>query len=296
MNRHLRQKLVAGVGGLSILLGAFLVFAPGAGADPQFDETLFDSHLKDSHHGALASTYGNQEKDCADWVDGDGTTSWHFVLQGDAEFEELWVQFDTEVDPRGPLTPGAGFIAHPNAQHAYVETTGDATLVDAVANISGTDPDFNLSHVCTPTETTSSTTTPSTTTPSTTTPSTTTPSTTTPSTTTPSTTTPSTTTPSTTTPSTTTPSTTTPSTTTPSTTTPSTTTPEDEVISDNVTTTTVADATTTTGPVVLDNTVNRSQALAKTGSEPRNLAGVGIAFMVLGAIIVGGSRRQLADG
>ena len=62
------------------------------------------------------------------------------------------------------------------------------------------------------------------------------------------------------------------------------------------TTTTGADraaATTTEGPVVLDNTVTRGTTLPRTGNSSDRLAAVGAALMIFGAILVGGSRRSL---
>lgn len=59
---------------------------------------------------------------------------------------------------------------------------------------------------------------------------------------------------------------------------------EGEVTNDEV--------TTTEGPEVLDNTV-RSGALPRTGSATDRLAPIGAALMILGAILVGGSRRSL---
>ena len=63
-----------------------------------------------------------------------------------------------------------------------------------------------------------------------------------------------------------------------------TTTTEGEVQRDEV--------TTTEAPEVLDNTVGGS-ALPRTGSATDRLAPVGAALMILGAILVGGSRRSL---
>ncbi len=65
-----------------------------------------------------------------------------------------------------------------------------------------------------------------------------------------------------------------------------TTTTEGEVIGDEVT-------STTAGPTVLDNTVNRGTNLARTGSATDRLGPIGAALMILGAILVGGSRRSL---
>ncbi len=55
----------------------------------------------------------------------------------------------------------------------------------------------------------------------------------------------------------------------------------------------IGEAVTTTAPAVLDNTVNRGSNLARTGSATDRLGPIGAALMILGAILVGGSRRSL---
>ena len=294
MQTTYKAKAVAGAGVLSMLAGALLVFAPSAGAGPTFNEANYDAHLKQVHHNVVDGEFANQEDDCPDWSPSDGS-SFHFILGGGSEFESLSVAFDTTGgttanDVRNDLQPGTGFIAHPHGQHAYVQAPAGSRLIDAVAMVDGTDTEFNLSHVCTGETTTSSSTSEATT--STTEGTTTTEETTTTTEATTTTTEETTTT---------TEATTTTTEATTTTTTEATTTTEGDVAG---TSTTVDETTTTEGevnrdavtttqdPEVLDNTV-RSGALPRTGTASDRLAPIGAALMILGAILVGGSRRSL---
>ena len=290
MKKTYKAKAVAGAGVLSMLAGALLVFAPSAGAGPTFNEANYDAHLKGAHHGVVDGEFANQEDDCPDWSPSDGS-SFHFILGGGNEFESLSVAFDTTGgttanDIRNNLQPGTGFIAQPHGQHAYVEAPAGSRLIDAVAMVDGDDTEFNLSHVCTGETTTSSSTSEATT-----------------STTQGTTTTSEDTTTTTTEATTTTTEATTTTTEATTTTTEATTTTADGGVEG--TSTTVGDPTTTTegevqrdevttteAPEVLDNTVGGS-ALPRTGSATDRLAPVGAALMILGAILVGGSRRSL---
>ena len=303
MRKTYKAKAVAGAGVLSMLTGALLVFAPSAGAGPTFNEANYDAHLKVVHHNVVDGEFGTQEDDCPGWSPSDGS-SFHFVLGGGSEFESLSVAFDTTGgstanDIRPDLQPGTGFLAEPHGQHAYVEAPAGSRLIDAVAMVDGDDDEFNLSHVCTGETTTSSSTSQATTSTSQATTSTTEGTTTTTEATTSTTEATTTTTEATT--------TTTEATTTTTeattTTTEATTTTEGDVLNttstvgEDPTSTTGGDVdsdevTTTQGPAVLDNTVG-GRSLPRTGSATDRLAPIGAALMILGAILVGGSRRSL---
>ena len=299
MQKTYKAKAVAGAGVLSMLAGALLVFAPSAGAGPTFNPDDYDAHLKQAHHNVVDGEFANQEDDCPDWSPSDGS-SFHFILSGGNEFETLSVAFDTTGgttanDVREGLEPGTGFIAEPHGQHAYVEAPAGSRLIDAVAMVDGNDTEFNLSHVCTGETTTSSSSVPEETT-STSEPEETTTTTEETTTTTEETTT-------TTEATTTTTEATTTTTEATTTTTEATTTTEGDVdgtsttVGEDPTSTTEGEVdsdevTTTQGPEVLDNTV-RTGALPRTGSATDRLAPIGAALMILGAILVGGSRRSL---
>ncbi len=306
MQKTYKAKAVAGAGVLSMLTGALLVFAPSAGAGPTFNPDDYDAHLKQAHHNVVDGEFANQEDDCPDWSPSDGS-SFHFILSGGNEFETLSVAFDTTGgttanDVREGLEPGTGFIAEPHGQHAYVEAPAGSRLIDAVAMVDGNDTEFNLSHVCTG-ETTTSSSVPEETT-STSEPEETTTTTEETTTTTEETTTTTEATTTTTEATTTTTEATTTTTEATTTTEPeATTTTEGDVdgtsttVGEDPTSTTEGEVdsdevTTTQGPEVLDNTV-RTGALPRTGSATDRLAPIGAALMILGAILVGGSRRSL---
>lgn len=150
--RTLAQRVVGLVGVLCLVGGALLavggVAAP-AGADPHFDHTAYDAHLKGAHHGARNPGF-EQECEVVPGVPA-GSYVWHFVFPGnDTEFVSLSVAFANA----GELHD-VDFVAHPSAKHAYVVTDGPDQLLDAVAMTSGgTQTEFNLSHVCPGTTTT----------------------------------------------------------------------------------------------------------------------------------------------
>jgi LPXTG-motif cell wall-anchored protein len=145
--RSISKQTVAGVtlaaiGGLMALTG---LVSP-AGADPVYDETQYDAHLKDVHHGS--TNPGFQEGECPEGPEG-ATFGWHFVFQGvDTEFVSVSATFENA----GEVTD---FVSFPSGKHAYVYTTGADTLLDAVAMTNGgEDVEFNLSHICVGEETT----------------------------------------------------------------------------------------------------------------------------------------------
>ncbi|HEX2577531.1 MAG TPA: hypothetical protein VHK88_14360, partial [Aquihabitans sp.] len=118
--------LVAGI--LSLVVAA--TGGTPSGADPVYNATLKAAHVNSTNPGF-------EEGDCPE--EGWG---WHFVTQGnDTTFLAIKAVFETA----GPITE---FISHPNAKHAYVFTPGPDKLLSAVAEVSGPDLTFNLSHVC----------------------------------------------------------------------------------------------------------------------------------------------------
>lgn len=96
--------------------------------------------LKDEHKGA--TNPGFEAGTCPANPQGTGDWGWHFVLQGsDTDFNSISAQFQNA----GTITD---FVSTPTAKHAYVFTPGPDTLIDATAEVTGPDTEFNLSHVC----------------------------------------------------------------------------------------------------------------------------------------------------
>jgi len=117
---------------LSVGLTLALVAAPAFAAT---------ATLKDEHKGS--TNPGFESGDCPANPNGTGDWGWHFVLQGnDTTFNSVSAQFQNA----GTITD---FVSSPTAKHAYVFTPGPDTLIDASADVTGPDTEFNLSHVCT---------------------------------------------------------------------------------------------------------------------------------------------------
>ena len=105
--------------------------------------------LHSPHQGA--SNPGFTEGDCPSVGYG-----WHFVLPGN---DSAFVTITARFDHAGTVTD---FESYPTSKHGYIYTPGPDTLLGAEATVTGTAERFVLSHVCTPSTTT--TTIPSTTT------------------------------------------------------------------------------------------------------------------------------------
>jgi LPXTG-motif cell wall-anchored protein len=167
---------------------ALVVLASVAGADEGTDEVgsgdvvaqatagLHGAHVGSTNPGFTTENCPaptNTTNFAGDWA-------WHFVLAGGSDFVTLTVVFDaaphtdvtlpagTDSDPSDNITitggVGVAFVASPNTQHAYVYTPGpDYMLISGTATITGDDTEFNLSHVC-PGTTTTTTVAPTTTT------------------------------------------------------------------------------------------------------------------------------------
>jgi len=94
--RKLGASLLAA--GVITVTGGFLLEGPAA-ADPVYDETQFDAHLHDAHHG---STWASAEKGTCPAAPEGKPYGWHFVTTGTAEFAEIRVTFQTA----GEVTTG----------------------------------------------------------------------------------------------------------------------------------------------------------------------------------------------
>jgi hypothetical protein len=125
--RRLVPLVVLGVGMTLALVAA-----------PAFAAT---ATLKEEHKGA--TNPGFEAGECPTNPNGTGDWGWHFVLQGnETTFNSVSAQFENA----GTITD---FVSTPTGKHAYVFTPGPDTLIDASADVTGPDPEFNLSHVCT---------------------------------------------------------------------------------------------------------------------------------------------------
>jgi hypothetical protein len=119
---------------LSVGLTLALVAAPAFAAT---------ATLKEEHKGS--TNPGFETGDCPTNPDANGNWGWHFVLQGsDTDFNSLTATFETAGNVSAQVIDG---------KHAYVFTPGPDKLLDATADVTGPDTDFNLSHVCTGTTT-----------------------------------------------------------------------------------------------------------------------------------------------
>lgn len=107
-----------------------------------------DIFVKDSQVPTTASAFTSKQTDCPGFVASEPFDYFHFVLDGnDHVFVELTAEFST-----GNVT------VFPNDKHAYVKAPAGATLNDAYATVSpdsDVPSDFQLSHVCVGTVSTS---------------------------------------------------------------------------------------------------------------------------------------------
>ena len=125
--RHLGSLLLV-LGALS--LGAATLAGPAAAVVP-----VYNASLKAVHVGS--TNPGFSEGDCPS--EGWG---WHFVLPGNSsDFVFVKATFQNE----GVVT---SFVSAPTGKHAYVYTSGPDTLLAAEAQVTGTEDEFVLSHVC----------------------------------------------------------------------------------------------------------------------------------------------------
>jgi len=142
------------------LLGAAMVAAamtPWLGGGPAAAVTPeeADIFVKQSQVPTTAAQFGNKVTDCPGFVASEPFDYFHFVLDGNAySFVELTAEFDT-----GDVTITT--FGPPSDKHAYVKVPAGSVLENAYANITpdddGQPADFQLSHVCVGTPTTSTT-------------------------------------------------------------------------------------------------------------------------------------------
>ncbi len=126
--RHLGSLLLV-LGGLS--LGAATLATPASATAP-----VYNASLKAVHVGSTNPGFTTGDCPSEGW-------GWHFVLPGNtSNFVFVKATFQNE----GVVT---AFVSSPTAKHAYVFTSGPDTLLGAVAQVTGTDDEFVLSHVCT---------------------------------------------------------------------------------------------------------------------------------------------------
>src|SRR5262245_5156559 len=171
-----RLAAAAMITGLALVVLASVASADeGAGGDGaattdvgiQATATLHGAHVGSTNPGFTSENCPaptNTTNFAGDW-------SWHFVLGGGSDFTALTVVFDAaphddvtlpggaDSNPADNITisggVGTAFVAFPNTQHAYVYTPGpNYMLISGTATITGTDTEFNLSHVCPGTTTT----------------------------------------------------------------------------------------------------------------------------------------------
>ena len=115
----------------AVLLGAATLAPPVSATAPVYNATLKVEHIGSTNPG-----FGTGSCPAAGW-------GWHFLLQGNST---TFIAIKATFQSAGDITT---FISSPTAKHAYVFTPGPDTLLGAVAEVSGPDLDFNLSHVCT---------------------------------------------------------------------------------------------------------------------------------------------------
>ena len=126
--RHLGSSLLV-LGALS--LGAATLAGPAAAVTP-----VYNASLKAVHVGSTNPGFSEGECPSEGW-------GWHFILPGNtSEFVFVKATFQNE----GVVT---AFVSAPTGKHAYVYTSGPDTLLAAEAQVTGTEDEFVLSHVCT---------------------------------------------------------------------------------------------------------------------------------------------------
>lgn len=128
---------------MALAVGGVVALAVPAAATTTAD--LFGPHKNQTaeSHGSIGS--------CPDLEQ--GQDGWHFVLRGNSTtFVSLTASFDSNGDTVADTdvsAPGPdGTVGPPTAKHAYVYTPAGWTLVDATAQVNGTERIFNLSHTC----------------------------------------------------------------------------------------------------------------------------------------------------
>jgi hypothetical protein len=132
-----RRRLARRLLPLSLLSAVLLAFFAGTAAVGGPTTT---ANLKEEHKGS--TNPGFEEGTCPANPFGTGDWGWHFVLPGnDTDFVSISAQFQNA----GTITD---FVSDPTPKHAYVFTPGPDTLLDASAQVSGPQTEFNLSHVC----------------------------------------------------------------------------------------------------------------------------------------------------
>ena len=158
--------------GLLSAFGAVAGSASAADAPAVFPNPGYDTYLKASHRGVAAAAKDN-ESPCPDLSGVSGETAWHFVLDGnDHDFLTLDVAFTIEgsnvtlsgltpkaaTDPT--FDPALNFAPAPTGKHAYVFTANTGTVRDAAAHVlpdAVLETDFQLSHTCVGSGTTTTT-------------------------------------------------------------------------------------------------------------------------------------------
>ena len=142
------------------LLGAAMVAAAitpwlGGGSAAAVTPADADIVVKQSQVPTTAAQFSSKTTDCPGFVASEPFDYFHFVLDGnDYSFVELTAEFDT-----GDVTVTT--FGPPSDKHAYVKAPAGSVLENAYADITpddeGQPSDFQLSHVCVGTPSTSTT-------------------------------------------------------------------------------------------------------------------------------------------
>ena len=151
----MKRKTTIRLFGAAVVAAAATPWLGGASAVAVTPDAA-DIFVKQSQVPTTAAQFGNKVTDCPGFVASEPFDYFHFVLDGNTySFVELTAEFDT-----GDVTVTT--FGPPSDKHAYIKVPAGSTLENAYADITpdgdGQPADFQLSHVCvgTPTTTTTS--------------------------------------------------------------------------------------------------------------------------------------------